>query len=756
MSSTPRPSCALRIPQGNHDPFDADDTLTFIGGRGRRIYRQAWAVMAIAIYFAYLVYRGVYTINPDALIFSVAVYLAEVHGLFSLVFFYFQVWTLRGRRVRALQTPLTVDAFITTYNEDVDLLRQTVRAAINMRYPHRTFVLDDGRREAVRALCAELGCHYVTRPDNKHAKAGNWNHAFRQTDADVIATFDADHVPRADFLERTLGFFDDERVGLVQVPQRYHNIDSLQHRVSWNDRRLYGEQDVFFNLVMPGKDHWNASFFCGTGAVLRRKALEPFDGLLTNTITEDMHTSLALQSNGWKTVYLNELLVTGLAPMDFASYSSQRLRWAEGNLKIIRDINPLTCKGLTFPQRLCYFASLYHWTIGLPKIVFYLAPPIILVTGQFPIAQFDRQFLLIYGVHLLSLIASYKVLSQGTGRLLMDELFNMANCFTLLVASKRFLFGRGAGKFVVTSKHGGEGGEEIAVMPHFVLLTLSVMALIWSWLGLGFGITEDLVGAGVATFWALYNMALSVAVVGFALRPRQKRQVVRFRGAVPIEMAGISNRNEVGVTVDVSERGCTALWPDTIPVGTCMPLRLHFGPRTVACTGEVRSHQRRKGSSWVAHGIQFADVDQRIVDSLADAIYNMTVPETFARLSRPSWIRQQWHTLVMLVRHGGRSAARREAALPVRVSDVAGEFLATTCDLSVSGLSLIAPRAISVGTTVRVRLSAGREPWDSVATVVRSTLLESARPEFATWRLGLRINPSDAGALDGILLEEVA
>src|SRR5688500_9666045 len=224
MSPTPRPSCALRIPppsQGIHGSFDADDTLTFIGSRGRRIYRQVWAVMAVTVYVAYLVYRGAYTINPDALIFSVAVYLAEVHGLFSLIFFYFQVWTLRGRRVRALQTPLTVDAFITTYNEDVDLLRQTVRAAINMRYPHRTFVLDDGRREAVRALCDELGCHYMTRPDNKHAKAGNWNHAFRQTDADVIATFDADHVPRADFLERTLGFFDDERVGLVQVPQRY-------------------------------------------------------------------------------------------------------------------------------------------------------------------------------------------------------------------------------------------------------------------------------------------------------------------------------------------------------------------------------------------------------------------------------------------------------------------------------------------------------------------------------------------------------
>jgi cellulose synthase (UDP-forming) len=165
-----------------------------------------------------------------------------------------------------------------------------------MRYPHRTFVLDDGRRTEVKALCDELGCEYVTRDTNEHAKAGNWNHAFARTSGAFIATFDADHVPRADFLERTLGFFADPKVAFVQVPQRYHNLDSLQHRVDWRNRRLYGEQDVFFNLVMPGKDHWNASFFCGTGAVLRRAA--PHGGLVTGTITEDGYGSRCSRRGG--------------------------------------------------------------------------------------------------------------------------------------------------------------------------------------------------------------------------------------------------------------------------------------------------------------------------------------------------------------------------------------------------------------------------------------------------------------------------
>ncbi len=737
--------------------FDADTTLVHSDSPRRHTHRHVVALIAVAVYMVYLAYRGFYTLNPDALVFSLAVYLAEIHGFFSLVFYYFQVWTLRTRTVRPLEAPLTVDAFITTYNEDVDLLRQTVRAAIGMRHPHRTFVLDDGRRPAVRALCAELGCEYVTRPDNAHAKAGNWNHAFERTDADLIATFDADHVPRADFLERTLGFFDDPKVAIVQVPQRYHNLDSLQHRVGWRERRLYGEQDVFFNLVMPEKDHWNASFFCGTGAVLRREALTPSGGLLTGTITEDMHTALALQAAGWKTVYLNELLVTGLAPMDFSSYSSQRLRWAEGNLKIIRHLNPLTSPGLTFAQRMCYFASMYHWTIGFPKLVFYLAPPLILFTGMFPIVRFDRQFLLFYGAHLLSLVVSFRVLSRGSGRLFMDELFNMANCFTLLLAGKRFLFGRGEGKFVVTSKRGGEGSEDVAVLPHYVLIGVTVLALVWSWLGLGFGVSDDLVGAGVATFWALYNLGLTVIVVSLARRPPQKRQSVRFKAAVPIEVLGSKLAPSAGVTIDVSEGGCTALWPRAIPVGTRLRLRLHFGPRTVVCDGEIRTIRVRRRSSWVDHGVYFIQPDQHTTDCLADAIYNTAVPEIFTRFGPQRRLARRWYAFTSRLGVGsGVRAIRREASLPVRVVDGVGEFLATTRDLSMSGLSVIAPRAIEVGTDVRVHLVSGDREWRTVATVVRAVPIVAARPEFSSWHLGLRLHASDANKLDRLLVEEAA
>lgn len=720
--------------------FDADSTLAFIETPARRRLRAVAAVAGLAVYAAYLAYRVAYTINPDALVFSLAVFLAEVHGFFSLAFYYFQVWQLRRRRVPPPPDGVSVDVFITTYNEDVDLLRQTVRGALGMRYPHRTFVLDDGRRSAVRALCEELGCGYITRDTDEHAKAGNWNNAFAQTSGALIATFDADHVPRADFLERTLGFFADPKVAIVQVPQRYHNLDSLQHRVDWHNRRLYGEQDVFFNLVMPGKDHWNAAFFCGTGAVLRRAALEPHGGLLTGTITEDMHTSIALQSEGWKTVYLNELLVTGLAPVDFESYSSQRLRWAEGNLQIIKQVNPLTCRGLRPAQRIAYFASMYHWTIGWAKLVFYTAPPFMLFTGQFPIANFDRTFLAVYGAHLFAMVASYKLLSRGIGRLFMDELFNMANFYTLLVASWRFLFGRRASRFVVTSKRGSGAPADRAVLPQCILVGFTLLALAWSALGLGFGVAEDRLGAGIAGFWALYNLSLMLYVIGFALRPVQTRQAVRFRAAVPIELIGVPSHGRLAVSHDLSESGCTLLWPGLLPAGTRLRLRLHLGAHMIETAGEVVFVHKRHRSEWVGHGVQFAPASFADVDRLADALYNMAVPEIFTRLTQPSLpVRVLRKALARLGWLRAR-AARQQAYLPLRIQTTTGEFLATTRDLSRGGLGLVSPYALKVGDQVRLILRPAAGEWSTPATVVRVSPMPSAMDEYRTHYVGLRLD----------------
>ncbi len=720
-------------------PFNADSTLAFIDPPARRLLKRAVAVIALTGYAAYLVYRALYTLNFDAPTFSLLVYFAELHGFVSLALYFHQVWGLRRRDVVAAEPGLTVDVFVTTYNEDVSLLRQTLRAAVGMRYPHRTWVLDDGRRPAVRRLAEELGCHYLTRADNAHAKAGNWNHAFAQTDADFIATFDADHVPRPEFLERTLGYFRDPKVALVQVPQQYHNLDSVQHRVSWKQKRMYGEQDAFFNLVMPGKDHWNAAFFCGTGAVLRRTALEPHGGILTGTVTEDLHTSVVLHADGWKSIYLNEVLVTGLAPVDLKSFETQRLRWAEGNLKVAGYINPLTAPGLSIAQRISYLASLYHWTIGIPKLIYYLAPPWILLSGTFPIVNFDRTFVAIYLTFLVTLVTSYTIVSRGRGRLLMDELFNMVSFFTLVRAMKRAVFGRGKpAKFEVTAKRGDGVRDARPILPHLVLLGFSIMAIVWSLMGIGFGVSDDRFGAGMAIFWTIYNMALMFGVLRLGMRPPEQRAGSRFRANFAVERLQTDAEGTLGVTADISDGGCSLLWPEPLPTGGRLSLRFHFGVRSVDWTCEVTSDSGQQLDRWYRHGVRFVDLKPADVDVINDSIFSLVIPDLFSTLTQPPWLARQWRRFVLWrERRAWHRARRQDVRVPVRVETPTETFVTTVRDLSATGLRVVSPIPVAVGTPLRVDMSAPGRTWrgDVVAARVES---RPSRPGFDTWLLGLR------------------
>jgi cellulose synthase (UDP-forming) len=727
------------VPIHWHSVMNADDTREYLDRAPLRFARQIVAVVSLSIYLVYLVYRARYTLNPEAPVFAMAVYLAEVHGFASLFFYFFQIWAPRRRRCPEPSGRFTVDVFITTYNEDVALLRQTVRAALAVRYPHRTYLCDDGRRPQVEALARELGCGYITRADNRHAKAGNWNNAYAQTTGDLILTLDADHVAQPALLERTLGYFDDPRVALVQVPQQYHNLDSVQHQVNWDERRMYAEQDVFFDLVMPGKDNWNSVFFCGTGAVLRRSALAPHGGIVTGSITEDMHTAIVLHSEGWKSVYVNEVLVTGLAPTDVASFLKQRLRWAEGNLKIIFDINPLTCGGLSVAQRIAYFASMFHWTIGLPKLVFYLAPPWMLISGTFPIAPFDAGVAAVYLANLGAMTLAYKLSSRGRGRLLMDEFFNMLNTFTLLQALWRFAMqGHKVGTFVVTNKK-GDGTSLTAVLPHFVMLGISALAINWSLMGLGFGVTEDRFGAGIAIFWTLYNMALVVGVIRLALRPTQKRDTSRFRASFVVTSADDDATAIAGTTADLSEGGCRVLWPEPLPDRDGQTLWLHLPAGVVRVGIEIVTRPARTADGWYPHGVRFVDIDAATSDAIDEALFDVVVPELLTGLRQQAAVVRVVGDLWRAA-HGRLAprAARRAIRVPATLHAAGRSLRVTTRDLSGGGVSVVSPVAIPTGTRVTVGLDLPSGRREQQAQVVQIRAIQPAGRSGQAWSLGLR------------------
>jgi cellulose synthase (UDP-forming) len=156
------------------------------------------------------------------------------------------------------------------------------------------------------------GAGYLTRPDNTNAKAGNINHALTKTNADFVAVFDADFVAQRNFLMRTMGFFDDPTIGIVQTPHAFYNHDPMQANLALRKTQP-DDQRFFFEAIMPSRDAWNAAFCCGSNSVTRREALRTIgDALPTSSITEDMMLSLAMLRKGYVTRYLCERLAFGL------------------------------------------------------------------------------------------------------------------------------------------------------------------------------------------------------------------------------------------------------------------------------------------------------------------------------------------------------------------------------------------------------------------------------------------------------------
>ncbi|MEF3273347.1 MAG: glycosyltransferase [Chloroflexus sp.] len=219
----------------------------------------------------YLLWRGLVSLNWNAWLFALALFGAELYSYIGSFLFGLTVFRLRERGEPPPAPPgLRVDVFITCYNEPVELVRKTVRAAVAIRYPHQTYLLDDGASPAMRAMAAEEGCGYITRSVawrgfDRHAKAGNLINALEQTTGDFILILDADQVPLPHILDRTLGYFTDPLVALVQTPQHFINVPAGDPFGS--------HAPLFYGPIQQGKDGWNAAFFCGSNAVLRREAL---------------------------------------------------------------------------------------------------------------------------------------------------------------------------------------------------------------------------------------------------------------------------------------------------------------------------------------------------------------------------------------------------------------------------------------------------------------------------------------------------
>ncbi|MEA2979385.1 MAG: hypothetical protein QOF09_1208 [Alphaproteobacteria bacterium] len=303
-------------------------------------------------------------------------------------------------RLRALPTEQlpSVDLYIPTYNEPIKVLEKTITGALCLNYPNvSVWILDDGRRPWLKAFCETKGVGYLTRPDNAHAKAGNINHALTQTNAEFVAVFDADFVAQRTFLMRTMGFFVDPAIGIVQVPHTFYNYDPMQANLALR-KSLPDEQRFFFDVIMPSRDAWNAAFCCGSNSVTRRAALRAIgDALPTQSITEDILLSMTLLRKGYITRYLCERLAFGLAPETVDAFFVQRERWTRGAIQILYLASGPLGRGLTLMQRLLFLPT--HWlSLGPRSAIALVAPVVFLWTGVSPVFDVSPADVLYYFV----------------------------------------------------------------------------------------------------------------------------------------------------------------------------------------------------------------------------------------------------------------------------------------------------------------------------------------------------------------------
>jgi cellulose synthase (UDP-forming) len=512
------------------------------------------AALFVGIGLWYLAWRPS-SFNPDATAFSLIVYGAEVFGFSCALLYMYMCWSLKRRSPLPVPAGTSVAVFIPTINESVDIVRRTVMAAQRMKHADEVWLLDDGNRLEMAVLAEQLGCRYLARTENSHAKAGNLNNALHHTQAEFIAIFDADHAPVPAFLDETLGFFEDERVAFVQTPQDFYNLDSFQHRLQRQSSLVWSEQSLFFRVIQAGKDRLDSAFFCGSCAVIRRKALDEIGGFATGTVTEDIHTSLRLHKRGWSSVYYARSLAFGLAPSTPIPFLKQRLRWGQGAMQVWRKEGILFSRGLSLKQRASYLATMLAYFEGWQRLVFFLAPVIVLTTGVMPILALDREFLMHFVPYYLLTFWVFEEVARGYGRTLLTEQYNMIRFAVFITATFGFFLRKL--RFVVTPKQLGESdATRRTLWPQYLVLGLNVVAIpvgiFVSWRS-----GRLPTGALVANvLWASLITGVAASAIGYALRAATfRRREYRFPLPVPLRVRTQSGQL-LGLATDISPLGC--------------------------------------------------------------------------------------------------------------------------------------------------------------------------------------------------------
>lgn len=586
----------LRVDQNQDDPQTSEYLHLFL----------VW--LSVLTTFRYFYYRSVYTLNFDTWVngfFCLLLYGAELYAVIGLLLAYFQTLKLKERQPIPLDTYppeqwFKVDIYIPTYNEDVEIVRKTALAAMALNYPadkKRVYVLDDGRkfpdrRKELQRMCDEVGCTMLVRDNNNHAKAGNINAAMVRTEGDLVLILDCDHIPARNLLQNTVGFFYDANVTLVQTPHWFYNPDPFERNL-FTRGRVPVSNELFYKVVQKGNDFWNAAFFCGSAAVIRREYVLQIGGIAVETVTEDCHTSFRLHSLGYRSVYYDQIMVAGLAPEKFSALVGQQVRWARGMAQILRLENPLFNRklNLTLPQRLCYFSAMFGFFYGIPRLIYAISPPLFLLFAINPIKGLGLETLAYALPHIVLAMDTNYITSKRVRFSFWNEVFEYALSFYTALVTLVALINPKMGSFNVTDKGASvtkrnfdwQSARPLVVITGLVILSLLAVPF---WLALS---PKDYEAVLVNAFWSGLNLILLLGALLAAYEQPQLRRAHRLNRELTAVIYS-QDQSWKGTTIDVSETGTRIIldtWPN-IPDVVELELVGDYGARAFLTAQIVR------------------------------------------------------------------------------------------------------------------------------------------------------------------------
>ena len=551
-----------------------------ISPQPQKLSRAIVVAIVLALTIRYVLWRSLATLNlSDPLngIFSLGLFFLEMLMVFTTSIQLYLMLRVKDRRQEADRMAVavaegnfapSVDILIPTYNEPAFILRRTVIGCQALNYANKkVYLLDDTKRYEIKLLAKELGCEYISRPDNIHAKAGNVNHATALTNGQLIVVFDADFIPTKNFLTRTVGFFQNPEIALVQTPQSFYNHDPIARNLGL-ENVLAPEEEVFYRQIEIIKDSADSVICSGTSFVVRRSALQTAGGFVTDSICEDYFTGIRLSATGYRLVYLDEKLSAGLAAENIEAHLTQRLRWARGTLQaFFIDSNPLTIRGLRFVQRLSHLEGLLHWFTSLSRVLFLLMPLAYSFLGIIPLRTNARELLYFFLPYYLVQVTVFSWLNRKSRSALLSDVYSFVQCIPLAVTVVSAMLNPFEKGFQVTPK--GIASDRFRFnwnlgWPLIVLFAATAFSL---WQNLNIHLLKNVgslqtmsesadlfKGVSLGWIWSAYNL-LMLGIALLILVDIPKPDIYEWFNLRRVVQLNVGGKSFWGITTVISESG---------------------------------------------------------------------------------------------------------------------------------------------------------------------------------------------------------